>query len=576
MTESVAEMVGFEVAALSVVLDDQLVTVAYKGPEALRDFLFQPDPVSVLDPVVRDAEVWGRFRFLAEDDVHGRLTGHWALMAQPAPEPGQVAGPLSWRPGDVLMAFLTDDDRRLVGVLSVDAPLSGLRPDEQTRDLLERYAAQTERAVLTAFEREVLVQQVAHAETARRLIRNASMPEQTSLEAVLRRTHRPLVEGFQAVGSWIQVFDPRSGGYGYARSRDGDVVRLSDRLVRLARRLAPVLWAEQRVLVVDTRVAPGSADADDPLLVEGAREMAALSLTAAIGVPLGAGGECVGFLVLTRQADDPPWSTVEVDSALQIGHDLGAALLTARALERERTLVRELQQLDDHRSGLIATLSHELRTPLAVISGNLEMLGDLDLDPTAQQYHRAMGRGAGRMRRVVEDLLVLTQVTDPRHPLQVRPVDLPAVVGDVVALVGSQAEAKEVTLRSDVDPGPLYVGGDAEELDRLVTNLVSNAVKYTPAGGTVTVSARRRGDQGVLEVADTGLGISAEDQVGLFRPFFRTTNPDALREQGTGLGLTIVASIAERHRGTVEVRSELHRGTTFTVVLPGPESSVRV
>ena len=96
------------------------------------------------------------------------------------------------------------------------------------------------------------------------------------------------------------------------------------------------------------------------------------------------------------------------------------------------------------------------------------------------------------------------------------------------------------------------VPGDPTELDRLVGNLVSNAVKYTHAGGTVAVSATRRDDEVVLAVADDGLGISEEDQLGLFRAFFRTTNPDALREPGTGLGLAIVATVAERHEGRVE------------------------
>jgi signal transduction histidine kinase len=272
--------------------------------------------------------------------------------------------------------------------------------------------------------------------------------------------------------------------------------------------------------------------------------------------------------VLTRGPDDPTWSAVEAASAQEIGHDLGAALVTARALEGERNLVRELQQLDDYRTQLIATLSHELRTPLTVISGNLEMLGELDLEETARRYHQAMTRGTHRMGKVVDDLLLLARVSDPQHPLVPVPVDVGAVTADVVALVESTARAKGLHLRVDLGPGGLVVPGDATEIDQVVGNLTSNAVKYTQAGGTVAVSAVRREDAVVVEVADDGLGISEEDQVGLFRAFFRTTNPDALREPGTGLGLASVATIVERHRGSVRVSSELGRGTTFTVTLP--------
>ncbi len=566
MVESVAEMIGFEVATLSVVLDHELVTVAYTGPEEFRAYLEEPDPVNVLDPVLAQAETWGRFRFLAAEDYDGNLDGHWVITAE---DQTDAAG--AWHPHDVLVGLLTDDEDRLVGALSVDRPVAGTRPDARQRRLLERYAAQAERAVITAFEREALVQQVAHAEAARRLVRSASTPSRASLEAVLSHTHQPLVEGFAASGSWIQVLDADGPGHGYARARGGHEVSVPDRVVELAQQLAPRLWDEQRVLVLGDD-APGTDGmpewARGALLDECLRQLEALDLGSALAVPLGAGTECVGFLVLARRPQDPDWSPVEVASGLQIGHDLGAALRTARALERERNLVRELQQLEDYRSQLIATLSHELRTPLTVIAGNLEMLSDLDLEPAARRYRDAMERGSSRMQKVVDDLLLLARVSDPSHPLVHVPVDLRQVTRDVVALVESTARAKGVTLQVELEPSALVVPGDPAEIDRLLGNLVSNAVKYTADGGAVTVSITRHGDDVVLRVTDDGLGISEEDQVGLFRAFFRTTNPDALREPGTGLGLAIVATIADRHRGRVEVSSRLHAGTTFTVTLP--------
>ncbi len=563
MVESVAEMIGFEVATLSVVLDGNLVTMAYTGPDEFSDYLTSTDPVSVLDPVLAQAETWGRFRFLAAEDYDASmLEGHWMVVAE---EQGDT--PDAWHPMDVLVGLLTDDEDRLIGAMSVDRPVSGRRPDAAQRRLLERYAAQAERAVVTAFEREALVQQVAHAEAARRLIRSASMPDQASLEAVLDHTHQPLVEGFGASGSWIQLLDAKGGGLGKARTREGEVVELSDRMVDLAHRLAPRLWDAQQVLVIAEGIEP-SLPAAGPLLEESLRQLNELGLDSALAVPLGAGSECLGFLVLSRRAQDPPWSAVETSSALQIGYDLGAALMTVRALERERALVHELQQLDDYRSQLIATLSHELRTPLTVISGNLELLGDLELGPAAQPYQAAMTRGTVRMKKVVDDLLLLARVSDPQHPLARVPVDLCAIASSVVGLVGSTAEGKGLTLEARLDPAGLVVQGDPAELDRLVGNLVSNAVKYTPAGGTVTVTTERRGRTAILRVADDGLGISEEDQVGLFRPFFRTTNPDALREPGTGLGLAIVATIVDRHDGEVAVHSRLGGGTTFTVALP--------
>ncbi|MDP3967403.1 MAG: HAMP domain-containing sensor histidine kinase [Nocardioides sp.] len=564
MVESVAEMIGFEIAALSVVLGDQLVTVAYTGPEEFRDYLEQPDPVGVLDPVMAQAESWGRFRFLAAEDYDGDdLEGHWVFFDEERPDE-----PDAWHPHDALVALLTDDEGRLVGAMSVDRPVAGRRPDAAQRRLLERYAAQAERAVITAFEREELVRQVADAETARQLIRSASMPAQASLEAVLQHTHRPLVEGFRATGSWIQVFDPDGEGRGYVRAHDGEPVTLSERMVDLAHHFAPRLWAEQRVFVITEDCESDVPEGARPLLAQARRQLADLGLSTALGIPLGVATECLGFLVLVRRAQDPAWTPGEVGSALQIGHDLGAALMTARALERERNLVRELQQLADYRTQLIATLSHELRTPLTVISGNLEMLGELDLEHPATHHREAMTRGTTRMAKVVDDLLLLARVSDPGHPLERTTVDLRLVAEDVLALVDSSATAKQLTLRVELGDEPLLVPGDPAELDRLVANLVSNAVKYTGGGGTVVVAADRRGADVVLQVGDDGMGISEEDQIGLFSPFFRTTNPEALSQPGTGLGLSIVATIVERHHGRVEVSSRVGEGTTFTVTLP--------
>jgi signal transduction histidine kinase len=554
MVESVAEMVGFEVAVLSVVIDDELVTVAYTGPEEFRAYLEEPDPVEVLDSILPLALDWGpRLRFIPAG-THGELEGHWVVMAQEV-----QATPDAWDPEDALLALLTDDHGARVGVLSVDKPVSGRRPDDRQRGLLERYAAQAERAVLTAVEREELIQQVDHAEAARRMIRAASAAPHASLVEVLRLTHGPLVEGFGASGSWIQVLEP--GGPGHAASRDGEPVYIPDEVLESTRRLAPRLWAEQQVLVVTVGETNEVPDAVHRLLAD-------LELSSVLAVPLGVSGDCLGFLALTRRAQDPAWSQVEVDSALEIGHDLGAALMTARALERERNLVRELQQLDDYRSQLIATLSHELRTPLTVIAGNLELLGEVELDGTAVQIREAMTRGTARMQRVVEDLLLLARVSHPQHPLVRESVDLGRVAVEVVALVDSTARAKEIDLQPVLGPGELVVLGDATELDRMVSNLVSNGVKYTQRGGSVAVSVAREGDQVVLEVVDNGIGISEGDQVGLFGAFYRTSNPDALREQGTGLGLTIVASIVERHGGTVSVTSQLGEGATFTAALP--------
>jgi signal transduction histidine kinase len=223
---------------------------------------------------------------------------------------------------------------------------------------------------------------------------------------------------------------------------------------------------------------------------------------------------------------------------------------------------------------VVNTLGHELRNPLFSMSANLELL-DLDaLDDDGRRSVEAATRGANRMRAVIEDMLTMAQMSDPRREFDPVPVDLRRVLAGVSDEWRAQATAAEVTCESEVPDEPAVVRGEPEELFQLLGNLVGNAIKYTDPGGRVRVGISGIGDDVVVTVSDTGIGISEHDQAQLFREFFRSTNPAALVRPGTGLGLSIVARIVNRHAGTVEVSSERGAGTTVTVTLPAHEGAV--
>lgn len=568
MADSVAEMAGFEAVALSVILEGVFVSVAYAGPEEHRETVFnQLDPVEGVLPVLDRAESWGRFRFLAAEDQEVAPEGTWVEVVTEAADV-----PDAWHPHDILVAPLFDEPGELIGLLSVDGPVSGRRPSGPQRDLLNRYAAQAERALQTAFEREALVRQVAHGEAARRLVRTASLRADSSLREVLVDSHYPLVEGFDAEGTWLCVFDDDET-VGHARWRGGQIEEVTDATNASARMLARSLWAEQAVLVTSDGESHGlregtvPAMAADRLLTQ-VRQVNP-EVTRVLMVPVGAGRHFLGQLMLTRLSEQDPWSSVEIEAARAIGHDLGAALLAAQALERKRRLVRELEELNHYRSQLISTLSHELRTPLTVITGNLELLGELSLEEPAEAYRQAMTRGAERMERLVANMILLARFSHPGNPRTLVPVSLDTVVDEVVDLLESSERTTGVELSVSRDSRPSLVRGDPTELDRLVANLVGNAVKYTHAGGSVRIELRHVEDSVVLRVIDEGIGISAADRARIFDPLFRSADPLAQREQGTGLGLALVKTILERQQGRIEVDSVPGEGSTFTVTLPG-------
>ena len=572
IAEGVTELVGFGLACISVVRRspdgrDELEVISVAGHDMANQVVVgRRTPLDNLLTELQQAEDWGLFKFLPHEllavedvaDAYG-----WVV-----PDVEVVDAPDAWHPLDMLIALLHDDHGTLRGTLAIDLPDDGRRPGPEQRRLLERFAAQAGRAVVTSLEREELAEQVRLAETARTIVRNANAKD--GLARILSDCQQGLVEGFRSQGSWIQTFDEDGTGTGAVYSSAGIDVALPDELVGLAEHAARRAWAEQTAVVVNgDRSAGGVIGADDQRRI--VEFLDTIGVTSLLFVPLGAGSECLGNLVLTRRIGDPDWSELDRTAALDIGHDLGRVVLNARNFEREHRLVVELRALDTYKGQLIATVSHELKNPLAAISGYLEMLDAApDLSPHSRGAVDAMTRGSTRLARVVDDLLLLSKVGDPSHSIIPAPVDLVPLVAEVVDLIEVQARQKQIVITTDVPAEPVVAHGDAWEIDRVVTNLLSNAVKYTGRGRPVGIRLWRD-DAGVhFSVRDEGLGISAADQEHLFDEFFRSTNPEAVREPGTGLGLAIAKRIVDRHDGTITLASELGLGSVFTVTLPEP------
>jgi signal transduction histidine kinase len=228
---------------------------------------------------------------------------------------------------------------------------------------------------------------------------------------------------------------------------------------------------------------------------------------------------------------------------------------------------RELMRLRDE---FVATVSHELRTPLTSIMGYLELISDDSFaarTPEQESFLGVVQRNAERLMRLVSDLLLVAEAKERALDLDVHDVDLERLVTECVEAAKPAADAKQIEIT--VDHGaPPRLKGDPLRLAQLMDNLVSNAIKFTPQGGRVSVKTSAENGSTLLEVTDSGSGISEADQLQLFNPFFRTQSATAQAIPGTGLGLTITKAIVAAHGGSIAVRSAVGRGTTFNVVLP--------
>jgi signal transduction histidine kinase len=240
---------------------------------------------------------------------------------------------------------------------------------------------------------------------------------------------------------------------------------------------------------------------------------------------------------------------------------------------REVTAQRELDRLKDE---FVATVSHELRTPLTSMMGFLEMILDGEAGTLSDDQRRFLAivyRSSERLQRLVGDLLFVARLDANGLQLQFADVSVQDVVRDCVEAAGALARSRELDLRSELAAIPL-VWGDRERLSQLVSNLISNAIKFTRPGGAITARVFAEVGSAVIEVEDTGIGIPADEQDRLFQRFFRSSTATEQAIPGTGLGLVISKAIAEGHGGVISVRSEAGAGTCFRVQLPLAEEEV--
>jgi len=217
----------------------------------------------------------------------------------------------------------------------------------------------------------------------------------------------------------------------------------------------------------------------------------------------------------------------------------------------------------------IADVSHELRTPLTVLRGTLEVA--LEDDRSAEEYREAIGNALLEIRhlaRISQNILFLARGESGRVTLSFSNQDLARFVSDVVHELLPAAADHEMELSVEVPEAPVIAFVDPGRMQQVLHNLLENSMRYTPAGGSVRVRLRTTSDEAAIEVSDTGVGIPEADLPFVFERFFRSDRARRAYTGGSGLGLSIVRWIVEAHKGTVEIASEVDKGTTVTVRLP--------
>jgi len=321
---------------------------------------------------------------------------------------------------------------------------------------------------------------------------------------------------------------------------------------------------DRRTIQVADMLAEG---AHFPLSYELAQGMGSRTI---VVVPLYREGHPFGTILLRRQ-EVRPFSEREIGLLATFGDQAAIALENVRLFNEIEDKSRQLEIANKHKSEFLANMSHELRTPLNAIIGFSEALLERlfgELNDKQADYLKDIHSSGRHLLSLINDILDLSKVEAGRMELEASTIDLPTVIANAMTLVRERAQRHSIALGLEADPQLGALVADERKLKQILVNLLSNAVKFTPDGGRIDVTARRDGDEVVVAVRDTGIGIAEADQQAVFEEFRQVGRDYTNKQEGTGLGLALTRKFVELHGGRIWVDSEPGKGSTFTFTIP--------
>lgn len=325
--------------------------------------------------------------------------------------------------------------------------------------------------------------------------------------------------------------------------------------------IAGRIMRERRIITVD--------DAEsDPEHYRKVDEQTPFVTRSLMGIPMTVKNRLIGVLEVINKRQ-MPWTDEDRNYISALATQAAVAIESAQLVNRLRKANEELSQVDKLKNDFIAIASHELRTPLGVILGYASFLQEETTNDSAQEHAHKVMNSALRLRKIIEDLTNLRYLQQNAADLQLAPMKVDDVIRDLRFDVITLLETKNVKLDLPEESPDLTVNVDRARLVMAVTNILINAIEFSPNGSTITVRTEKRAQEVWLSIRDEGIGIEAENLSRIFDKFYQVENHMTRHHEGLGIGLSICKALVEAHSGRVWAESEgKGKGTTFTVSLP--------
>lgn len=490
----------------------------------------------------------------AAADASGSLSGA-------APPPGEPSLP-------VLLLVDADQDST-PDVLEMLSVSDYIRASARGDELIHRVKTLIRRGQRRADARSKSERQRHRLRGVSAAIRATNDPRNMSEQLV-----RGFGETFGADHVWFTTFDDERVPLITAQWNRGDLTPLPPRLGAFeaaARRAANRYWTESALLTVDDHLHDAPSPEDRQLLAW----VEATGVRASTVVPIGEGESAFGILWIVNVREPRVWTVAETSLIRHVAGNLAHGLIQGHLISAQQLVLKRLHQLDQAKTDFLSMVNHELRTPLTSITAYLDMIRDGDGGPVPAGIEgmlEVIEQNADRLRSLIEDMLTFARHDDSNDSRRAA-VNIGHLLRMVTAVLRPMSAARDIHISLDHAGEDLVVTANEAQLEQVFTNLVSNAIKFTPRGGRVSITAQKRATEHAaaelrVEVTDDGIGIPEHDIPHVFLRFFRASNASAAAVPGTGLGLAIVHDIITRHHGSIAVSSVLGHGTTFSVHLP--------